>query len=97
MYLAEAAPQPLPGHIKPAVLEALTAIGDRLRTEQYLDFLRCRIFRRTLLCRAGQSPSLDGATARLTAFSVSSEARPETESPDPAPALYREQSPSLSH
>ena len=52
-YLAEAdffemqigaAPEP--------VLEALLAVEDLVRREQYLDFLKGRMFRQTLLCRA---------------------------------------------
>ncbi|MDC0935962.1 class I SAM-dependent methyltransferase [Pirellulales bacterium] len=54
-YIAEAQAQPLltdiPSTAHLAVREA--AKNDRVRYEQYLDFLVHRTFRRTLLCRAG--------------------------------------------
>jgi hypothetical protein len=39
------------------VVEALRALaqGDRIRHQQYLDFLKCRRFRQTLLCHRGTS------------------------------------------
>jgi SAM-dependent methyltransferase len=86
-YLAEASPQPMPGHVKPEALRALVAAtDDRVRLEQYLDFLRCRVFRRSLLVHADVRPDADGLAARLPAFAVSSEARPQAESPNPDPA-----------
>ncbi|MFB3776390.1 MAG: methyltransferase regulatory domain-containing protein [Bryobacteraceae bacterium] len=58
--------------------------GDRIREQQYLDFLRCRRFRQTLLCRAETSlskePDLD-AVARLW---VASGVRPISAAPDAA-------------
>ena len=43
--------------IKPGVIETLAGIGRRpIRLEQYLDFLRCRVFRRSLLCHAAARP-----------------------------------------
>ncbi len=40
--------------LSPAAAETVRAFaaGDRIRTQQYLDFLKCRRFRQTLLCRA---------------------------------------------
>jgi methyltransferase-like protein/SAM-dependent methyltransferase len=79
-YLAEAAPQALPSHIKPEVVNALAAASpDRIRLEQHLDFLRCRIFRRSLLCHAAARPDFNGAAGRVPALFVSSEARPEAD------------------
>ena len=40
------------GALAPSLQRTLLAIGDRLRREQYLDFLKERKFRQTLLCRA---------------------------------------------
>lgn len=52
-----------------------------LMKEQYLDFLRCRTFRQTLLCRA--SADLDRARAeRLERISIASPLRAESEQPD---------------
>jgi SAM-dependent methyltransferase/methyltransferase-like protein len=86
-YVAESVPQPLPGHIKPEVLQALAAAtDDRIRLEQYLDFLRCRIFRRNVLCHAALRPDFDGAVARVPRLAVSSEAKPEAEGRNPDPA-----------
>jgi hypothetical protein len=53
-YLSEARPLPLPANLTPkarATLEGLAA--DRIHAEQYLDFVRNRTFRWTLLCHAG--------------------------------------------
>jgi methyltransferase-like protein len=56
--------------------------GDRVRQQQYLDFLRCRRFRQTLLCREEVSlsdePSLDGVTRLWVASGV----RPLSAAPD---------------
>ena len=54
-YLAEAAPSAIrPGEFGPEVEETLRTIApDAIALEQYLDFLRNRTFRETLVCRAG--------------------------------------------
>jgi SAM-dependent methyltransferase len=86
-YLAEASPQPLPGNLKPGTLEALAGLGaDRLRMEQYLDFIRCRVFRRSVLCHATVRPDRDGMVDRIPALAISSPAKPEAEAPNPDPA-----------
>jgi methyltransferase-like protein len=86
-YVAEAVPQPLPGHIKPEVLQALAAASDdRLRLEQYLDYLRCRVFRRSVLCHAAAKPDFEGAAQRVPRLAVSSEAKPEADARNPDPA-----------
>jgi SAM-dependent methyltransferase/methyltransferase-like protein len=87
-YLAEATPQPLPGHVKPEVLNALAAASpDRIRLEQYLDFLRCRIFRRSLLCHSAVRPNFDGVAGRISQLAVSSEAKPEADPSNPVSIL----------
>ena len=90
-YLAEATSTPLPGNLKPGVLDTLASLaGDRIRLEQYLDFLRCRIFRRSVLCRApafsppNPPPTSGGGqgggpASRIPMFAVSSNAKPVTE------------------
>jgi methyltransferase-like protein len=57
------------------VAEALMAIDDPLRREQYLDFLKGRMFRQTLLCRA--EATVDRAPRReaLERLAISTPAR----------------------
>lgn len=43
----------LPENLAPAVAAKIREIGDVVRMEQYLDFLRARRFREVLLCRGG--------------------------------------------
>jgi SAM-dependent methyltransferase len=53
-YLAEAIyGEMLEGFPRPEVVAKLREVsgGDRIATEQYLDFVKCRAFRQTLLCR----------------------------------------------
>lgn len=86
-YIAEASPLPLPGTPKPGVLDRLAALaGDRIRMEQYLDFVRCRTFRRSLLCHADARPHDGKAVDRVPGLAISSRARPESSAPDPDPA-----------
>jgi hypothetical protein len=40
------------GFAAPEIAQTLLGVPDRLRREQYIDFLRGRMFRQTLLCRA---------------------------------------------
>jgi SAM-dependent methyltransferase/methyltransferase-like protein len=52
-YLAEAQPTALPITLSPSARETLERISvDLIHGEQYLDFVRNRTFRRTLLCHA---------------------------------------------
>jgi len=65
------------GVSSPAALAALDEHGDDvLAREQYLDFLKCRMYRQTLLCRAGIALErrLDPAVAAR--FRIASAARP---------------------
>jgi SAM-dependent methyltransferase len=59
----------------PAAADTVRALaaGDRIRKQQYLDFLKCRRFRQTLLCRAEivlQDPPEPGRVAKLWAASA---------------------------
>lgn len=64
----------------PAVRRALEQLGsDRVRTEQYVDFLVCRKYRRTLLCRAQDAPSSEPRPAALEELRVTSAGRSEPE------------------
>ena len=63
------------GRLPRAATELLARCGDdRIAREQYLDFLKCRAYRQTLLCRAEQKlpglPSADAARGLLAAAPV---------------------------
>jgi len=66
--------------------------GHRIAWEQYLDFLKCRLFRQTLLCHESVPLRTDAAGERVSRFRISSSARCAI--PDPgvdagAPALFQ--------
>jgi SAM-dependent methyltransferase len=67
--------------LKESVRERLAGLSNIVEKEQYLDILRSRVFRQTLLCHAGRSISrnLDGSTMQALFFSASAEATPGTE------------------
>ena len=76
-YLAEADLRDLRTDTWPAeVRGALPDAGDVLRREQFLDYLKLRRFRQTLLCRAGCEPAPTPNAARMASLSVASFARP---------------------
>ena len=50
--------------VAPAVRAVLSGM-DRLSREQYLDFVRCRRFRQTLLCHADRAPDRDVVASRV--------------------------------
>src|SRR5579884_2416342 len=56
--------------------------GRRLAREQYLDFLRCRKFRQTLLCHAAAALSDAALPERLRQLYISSPAVPSSDNPD---------------
>ncbi len=62
-YLADAEFESMHAHRFPrTAMNLLSTCGDRVEFEQYLDFLSCRTFRRTLLCR----PAVQLASAPLS-------------------------------
>jgi methyltransferase-like protein len=69
-----------PPHIA-AVLSNLDS-GDVIAREQYLDFLKCRAFRQTLLCRRGVELDRTLKPERLHDLYVAAEVRPASPSPD---------------
>ncbi len=75
-YLGEAQPTlVMPGEFPPDVEDTLRRMaGDEVQFEQYLDFLRNRTFRRTLLCRADASVVRHGAVGSLRGLLLSSHA-----------------------
>ncbi|MEZ5426995.1 MAG: class I SAM-dependent methyltransferase [Pyrinomonadaceae bacterium] len=73
-YLSEAEYFTMPMHeYPPQTAEALASFGeDIIRREQYIDFLRCRRFRQTLLCRAGVEIDRDVKPEKIRRFYISS-------------------------
>lgn len=57
------------------VADALLGVEDPVRREQYLDFLKGRMFRQTLLCGAGQAIDRTPRPAVIERLAVSTEAR----------------------
>ncbi len=76
-YLAEASLTELrPREFPAEVLEKLEELaGDPVLREQYLDFLRCRKFRQTLLCHQEVVVDRDSMPGRVSALYAASEAR----------------------
>jgi methyltransferase-like protein/SAM-dependent methyltransferase len=65
------------GNFPPAIEKALRELADDvMQLEQYMDFLRNRSFRQTLLCRREVTPEWSLKPERLGAFSIASSARP---------------------
>lgn len=63
--------------------KALEQLGpDRLLREQYMDFLKCRRFRQTLLCHREANVQTEPLTEKITGFLASSAARCTTGKPD---------------
>ena len=56
----------------------LDAVPDRLLREQYLDFIHCRGFRQTILCRAGHDLDLNVIPERMERLMVAGSTRPAT-------------------
>ncbi len=54
----------------------LDAVPDRLLREQYLDFIHCRGFRQTILCRAGHDLDLNVVPERMERLLVAGSVRP---------------------
>ncbi|MBY0457755.1 MAG: class I SAM-dependent methyltransferase [Gemmataceae bacterium] len=84
----------LPGAFGPAVEKALRLLGnDQVRTEQYLDFLRNRMFRETLLVPARAQPRWTITPDRVARLHFSSGSRPADDRPidlrSEEPAQYR--------
>ena len=72
-----------PDDYEPAVLAALRELdNDILAREQYLDFLMCRRFRRTLLCRHEISLDHKIQPGVIAQFHAASEAQPTSPEPN---------------
>lgn len=62
------------------VLDSLT--DDLIRQEQYFDFLRRRVFRRTMLCRSECSLARTPMSQPVSGWQVTSRSKPTAEQPD---------------
>ncbi|HKB02450.1 MAG TPA: class I SAM-dependent methyltransferase [Gemmataceae bacterium] len=81
----------LTDHLAPGVANTLRLLApDLVQTEQYLDFLRNRRFRQTLLCRQGVSLHRAPAPERLERLYVASGFRPVSADPDLGPGAVEE-------
>lgn len=85
-YLGEADFHEMLDHgFKPEVVHTLNQMArNRVQREQYLDFLKCRRFRQTLLCHAEAKLDLSLKPEVARRFHVAALATPSA----PAPALY---------
>jgi methyltransferase-like protein/SAM-dependent methyltransferase len=70
--------------LAPEAKEFVDSIQDVVEREQYLDFLRGRIFRQTLFCHRAIVLSRDLESSALNDFLVASSLRPISENPEPA-------------
>jgi SAM-dependent methyltransferase/methyltransferase-like protein len=91
-YLGEAAfLEMLTDHLAPGVAETVRLLAPGLvQTEQYLDFLRNRRFRQTLLCHRGVPLNRAPAPECLERLYVASAFRPASARPDLGPGAVEE-------
>ena len=83
-YLGPAQFIPWESRLAPELTEILDKLPDRIRREQYLDFLSGRAFRRSLLCRAGAPVRSEPSPAAIPSLWVSANARHVSPHPDTA-------------
>jgi SAM-dependent methyltransferase len=82
-FLAEADFSEMQISIFPApAAAALRQVADPVEREQYLDFLKCRRFRNTLLCREGVPLERDPKPAVVRKFLVASQVQAKSANPD---------------
>jgi methyltransferase-like protein/SAM-dependent methyltransferase len=82
-YLSEARLGVLDGQVEPTLDETLRRIaGDLIQREQYLDFLRNRTFRKTLLCHAGVRLDRNPGPGIVRQFRLGSYVLPVSPQPD---------------
>lgn len=76
----------MPRDLTPKAVEVLDRIGHNIiLREQYLDFMRGRCFRKTLLCHANVPLNRSLKPDCVKAYRVSTSARPATPAPSPEP------------
>lgn len=90
-YLAEADFFEMQDRIYPEpVVQALRQIDDPIRKEQYLDFLKCRRFRQTLLVHQDTSVRREPNLQAIAQFWVASAAKPKSQSPNLTPGAIEQ-------
>jgi methyltransferase-like protein len=90
-YLGETEFHPMvaSASFSPAVQKELSQLAPSfLEMEQYMDLLRNRMFRQTLLCHENIRPNYDLRSKELARFHIASPAKPKSETPN-----YREAGP----
>jgi methyltransferase-like protein len=89
-FVAEAEPNAMESRaFPPAVADVLNGLAarDPLHKEQYLDYLRLRRFRQTLLSPDGGAPREDPDPTRIGTLSVSGNPKPEVDAVDLSPGI----------
>jgi methyltransferase-like protein/2-polyprenyl-3-methyl-5-hydroxy-6-metoxy-1,4-benzoquinol methylase len=94
-YLAESDVRQMNWASYPAnVREVLQRLApDVIQMEQYLDFMRNRTFRYTLICHQHQRPNYNVLPTSMSAFQVASRLKPKSSRPDlngPAPEEFQD-------
>jgi cyclopropane fatty-acyl-phospholipid synthase-like methyltransferase len=76
------------GGLTPQAKEVLDKISDDINLrEQYLDFMRGRAFRKTLLCHKDVQLDRSGKSVSVRSYYVSSQARPSSAAPNFSPGV----------
>ena len=84
-FLSEAELHSMSAHnLSPEAREFLETFDDVTQREQYLDFLRGRVFRQTLFCHRAASPRRQVKPSMLNKLSLASSIRPQSTAFDPA-------------
>ncbi len=81
-------PRSLPANVLAEIEKA--SKGDRIVREQYFDFMKCRMFRQTLLCHQGIVLPAAPLPACLAGLRASSTAKPVSKKPDLSPGVAEE-------
>lgn len=90
-YLEEAEPSPLPSGLPPEVMRVLNQLPVGLiHREQYLDFIRGRGFRRTLLCHDDVTLRRPPPADVMTRLHLTAIARPVSPDVDPTSSVVEE-------
>ncbi len=66
----------MPAALPESATRQLEQMTDRLEREQYMDFVRCRLFRQTILCRAGHDLRFQPSPERLRRLIICGPTRP---------------------
>jgi SAM-dependent methyltransferase len=77
----------VPRGLTPKATEVIDRIGDVLLREQYLDFMRGRHFRKTLLCHSSVPLNRTIGPDCVRSYYVSTFAEPESPAPRPGPGV----------